>query len=260
MNLQPKYGIWALVTGASSGIGRAFANQLAQQGIDLILVARREERLNQIADSLEADYHINTKVLALDLANETGRRALYDQTSELDIGLIVAAAGFGTSGRFTESNIDQELELIEVNCKSVIDQCHHFANRFKARGGGGIILFSSIVAFQGVPFSANYAASKAYIQSFGEALEQELKTSDIDVLVSAPGPTATEFGDVADMDMKNAESPEVVARSSLSKLGKASTDRPGITSKILGYSLATLPRGIRVFIMSKIMSGMAQSV
>ena len=109
---------------------------------------------------------------------------------DLDVGLLVAAAGFGTSGPFLDSDLTQELEMLDVNCRALLSQSLHFGRRFAERGRGGLILLASLVGFQGAPFSANYAATKAYVQSLAEALHVELALRGVDVLASAPGPAA----------------------------------------------------------------------
>ena len=126
----------------------------------------------------------------------------------------------------------------------------------RARGKGGIILMSSIVAFQGVPNSANYAATKAYVQTLAEGLSRELGPSGVSVLSSAPGPVHTGFASRAGMQMGGATTAQTVARATLNALGQSTTTRPGLRSKLLGYGLGTLPRGIRSRILGTIMKGM----
>ena len=109
-------------------------------------------------------------------------------TDGLDVGLVAAVAGFGTSGRFVDNPLDRELDMVDVNCRAVVELSHHFARRFVAQRRGGLILMSSLVAFQGVPRAATYAATKAFIQTFAEGLRLELAPSGVDVVASAPGP------------------------------------------------------------------------
>ncbi|MGE0314147.1 MAG: SDR family NAD(P)-dependent oxidoreductase [Lautropia sp.] len=140
--------------------------------------------------------------------------------------------------------------------EAVFAQCWHFGRLFAARGRGGIVLMSSVVAFQGAPMSAHYAATKAYVQSLAEALRHELRPCGVDVIASAPGPVASGFAARARMHMARAADPEVVARETLSALGRRATVRPGGLAKLLGWSLATAPRALRVLIMGRIMGGM----
>lgn len=214
------YGPVALVTGASDGIGEAFARDLARRGYDLVLVARRRDRLERLAGELAGAHAIRAEVIAADLGVASEVDRVIAQTAGRDIGLLVAAAGYGTSGRFIDQPLENELGMIDVNCRAVATMTHAFARRFAARGKGGIVLMSSLVAFQGVPLSANYAATKAYVQTLSEGLRAELKPAGVDVIACAPGPVASGFAERANMTMKSAERPEVVARETLDKLGR----------------------------------------
>lgn len=170
-----KYGSWAVVTGASDGIGKAFAIALAQSGFSLVLVARRHELLEQLAQDLISRFGIECNIVSADLATPNGVNLVIQQTQALDVGLLIAAAGYGTSGAFVDAPIDEELAMIDLNCRAVVALTHHFAKCFKQRGRGGIVLMSSIIAFQGTAQAANYAATKAFIQAFSEGLRIELK-------------------------------------------------------------------------------------
>jgi len=144
---------------------------------------------------------------------------------------------------------------LDLNCRSVLEQTHYFAQKFKAQKRGGIILFSSILGFQGAPFSANYSATKAYIQSLAEALHFECKPYGVAVLSVAPGPVRTHFFKRARMKEQMADSPQVVARDIVSALGSKITLRPGFLGKFLGWSLLILPRFFRILVLKKIMQG-----
>jgi len=257
--LKQNYGEWAVITGASDGIGKATAIELAKLGFSLILIARRNHLLKQLGEDLKEQYGIMYQTIVADLSKKDDVQKIIQQTSTSDIGLFVAAAGFGSSGLFVDSQIENELNMLEVNCSSVLSLSHHFGRLFKIKKRGGMIFYSSIVAFQGVPLSANYAASKAFIQSFAEGLHTEMKAYGVDVLVVAPGPVNTGFGQRAKLNIGNeAESPATIAQGSLNALGKKITVRPGFIAKLLGYSLSTAPRFLRIFIMGRIMSGMAK--
>ena len=255
---KTQYGPWALVTGASDGVGRAMAREAARHGLNIVLVARREERLRATAAQIEASFKTETRVIAADLGEAAGVRAVLEGVGDLEIGLLVHGAGFGTSGPFLGAASSVELEMIDVNCRAVAALTHPLAQQMADRKRGGIVLMSSIVAFQGVARSANYAATKAYVQSFAEGLRAELSPFGVDVLASAPGPVRSGFAARARMRMGAAAKPETVARGSLAALGRAGTVRPGALSKLLGYSLAMLPRFARRRIMAQIMKGMTQ--
>jgi short-subunit dehydrogenase len=255
---KDKYGPWAIVTGASSGIGRAITTELAAKGLNLVLVARRQTELEQVARHLSAQHGVETRVLAADLASVTALTQIESATKDLDVGLLVAAAGFGTAGDFMKAKLEDELAMLDVNCRAVMQLGLHFGKRFAERGRGGLILFGSLVGYQGTPHAAHYAATKAYVQTLAEALHVELAPKGVDVLSSAPGPVHSGFGARADMKMGAAEKPETVARATLNALGKKMTVTPGALSKFLTWSLMTAPRGLRVRIMGKIMGGMTR--
>ncbi len=251
-----KYGRWALVTGASDGMGRAIAQELARTGINLILAARREDRLKSLAGELEKLHGIETMVLPLDFSKAASLDEVVRSCDGLDIGLLVAAAGYGTSGAFLEADLAAELDMLDVNCRAVFALTKVFADRFAAQGRGGIILFGSLVGFQGVPHAANYAATKAYVQTLAEGLRPELKRRGVDILAVAPGPVSTGFAARANMVMGGTDTPEAVAPQILRALGHRTTVKPGFFGKLFGYSLALMPRFARTMILGTIMSGM----
>jgi uncharacterized protein len=256
--LKTRYGSWAVVTGASSGIGREMALRLAKVGLNLVLVARSQAVLEQMAKDLSARHGIEVRLVVQDLALEKNIETLVAQTQDLDVGLLIAAAGFGTSGAFLNSQLEQELEMLNVNCRALLELTWHFSQRFAQQRRGGIVLMSSIVGFQGMPFAAHYAATKAYVQTLAEALSVELAPTGVDVLASAPGPTNSGFGDRAGMKMGKVLSAGEVAQGTLNALGRKSTVLPGFLSKLLTYSLVPLPRWARVRIMGGVMKSMTK--
>lgn len=256
--LYTRYGPWAVVTGASDGIGREIAAQLAEAGLSLVLVARRRTILEQFAQELCQRHGTQTRVLDADLGTPATVERLETQTRDLDVGLLVAAAGFGTSGEFLESDLEQELAMVDVNCRAVVALTHRFARRMVARGRGGIVLLSSLVAFQGVPGAANYAATKAFVQSFAEGIQPELAARGVDVLASAPEPVQSGFAARADMRMSASVTSADVARGTLAALGRRHLVRPGFLSLALEAALAPLPRWARVWIMTRVMGGMTR--
>lgn len=255
--LRVGYGPWAVVTGASDGIGRALALGLAEAGLNVVVSARRRDVLETVAGELR-QCGVEVKVVAVDLGAEEGVNTLEQETKDLDVGLLVACAGFGTSGAFIDAELGPELEMIDVNCRAVAAEAHAFGRRFAARGRGGMVLMSSLVAFQGVPRAANYAATKAYVQSLAEGLRVELAPRGVDVLASAPGPVNSGFSARASMKMSAAQSPAEVAAGTLAALGRKGTVRPGLLAKLLELSLKMLPRWGRVRVMGLVMGGMTK--
>ncbi|MDJ0836304.1 MAG: SDR family oxidoreductase [Acidobacteriota bacterium] len=256
--LMDKYGPWAVVTGATSGIGRELAVRLAEAGMNLVLTARRERVLEELAAELQAAHGIQTLVAPTDVSTPQGVEDIVRAAENVKVGLLVAAAGFGTSGRFLESSLGEELNMIQVNCSALMALTHRFGRLFARQKRGGIILLSSMVGFQGVPYAAHYAATKAYVQSLGEALAVELRSHGVHVLAAAPGPVNTEFAERADMRMGNALEPSAVGIPILRALGRKSTILPGFLTKFLTGSLATLPRWGKVRMMGVVMGGMTK--
>jgi short-subunit dehydrogenase len=253
-NRLQKYGPWAVVTGASDGLGREYARALAAEGFKLVLVARREPELHALAKELK----VETRVVPLDLLRPEALAMLYETTDALHVGLLVAAAGYGTSGAFLDSPLEHELGMIDVNCRAVASLTHHFGKLFVKRNSGAVVLLSSLVSFQGVKFAANYAATKAWVQTFAEGLALELAPFGVDVLSVAPGPVRSGFGARANMQMSMAQTPASVARASLRSLSRGGTVRPGVLSKVLEWALMFLPRWGRVRMMSVVMGGMTK--
>ena len=256
-NKLRSYGPWAIVTGASSGIGRELVERLAEAQLNIVMVGRNEKALDEVRASIEP-YNVGTQVILGDLSQRDQVEKVIQKTEGLDIGLFVASAGFGTSGEFIESSLEDELNMLEVNCTALFIMTHHFARLFKERGKGGIILLSSMVGFQGAPYAAHYAATKAYVQSLGEALAVELKSTGVRVLAAAPGPVNTGFGDRAKMQMGKALRPSDVGLPILKALGHKNTVLPGFLTKFLMGSLSMLPRWGKVKVMKIVMGGMTK--
>lgn len=254
---QARLGPWGVITGASDGIGRAFAVEAAAAGLNLVLVARRAAPLEALAAELQRRHGIGCRTAPLDLGRPDAMARLAATSADVDVGLLVAAAGFGSAGPLLGQSPADAADMVAVNCTAVLAQCMHFGARMVQRRRGGVVLLSSVVAFHGTPWSANYAATKAYVQSLAEALRVEWRGHGVDVIACAPGPVGSAFAQRAGMTMGRTVPPQVVARQTLAALGRQGTVRPGALSKLLGWSLATAPRPLRVGIMGRIMRGMA---
>lgn len=254
--LAQRYGPWAVVTGASDGIGRAFAMHLAAEGLHLVLVARRGAALESLAAELQRAHCVQCRVLPADLSTLAAAKHLADATADLDVGLLVAAAGFGTSGPLLDASLAVDANMADLNCRAVMAQAWHFGQRFAKRGRGGVVFMSSLLAFHGTPRAAHYAATKAYVQTLAEGLRVEWAPHGVDVIASAPGPIHSGFAARANMQMTQALPAEVVARVTMQALGRKTTVRPGWLSKLLGWSLAMLPRWGQVRVITQVMKGM----
>ena len=254
---KEKYGAWAIVTGATSGIGKEMTLNLCEAGINTILVGRKDEALQTLTKRWEGEYAVKCETVICDLANGN-LPAIYQACQGKNLGLFIASAGFGTSGKFVDSPLKREANMLQVNCLALMELTHSFAQHFSQQKRGGIILLSSLVGFQGVPFSANYAASKAYVQSLAEGLHHELKPQGVDVLAAAPGPVATSFAQRANLVMNGAMSPAGISVEILNALGRKMTVLPGFKTKFLIYALRTTPRWGKVRIMKLVMGGMTQ--
>jgi len=254
--LKSRYGDWAIVTGASSGIGREIALLLADAGFNLILNARNPDPLAEVERQILSKSDVLTKVVACDVALADGIDKIILESRGLNVGLLVNSAGFGTSGLFLETSIHSEINMMNVNCQALLLLTHYFGQQFAKQKRGGIILMSSMVAFQGTPFAANYAATKAYVQTLAEGLAEELKPSGVDVLAAAPGPVESGFGLRANLKMSMSMTPSQVAVPILEALGRRTTVLPGFLTKFLVFALRTVPRWGKVKIMAKVMGGM----
>jgi hypothetical protein len=255
--LYDRYGSWALVTGATSGIGREIAIQLAAAGFNLIVVGRDRIVLAQMERELSTEHAIEVRPIACDLASSGAVAQLLADIGNLaDVGLLVASAGFGAAGSFLDIPLKREVEMLEVNCRSLMELTWHCGRKFAQQGRGGMVLISSIVGFQGAPYAAHYAATKAYIQTLAEGLHVELAGLGIDVLACAPGPTHSKFAQRAGMEIGMALDPKEVARDTLRALGRQSVVLPGWISKLIIYGMLPLPRWFRV----KMMGGVMKSI
>jgi uncharacterized protein len=198
MNRQTRFdyrGKFSLVTGASKGLGKAYAEELAARGSNLVLVARTRAALESLAESLRSERGVRVEVVAADLSDMDAPRLVVDEVTKLgiDLDLLLNNASVGYSGRFFSRPIQHELIPIAVNVHSLVAFTHLFGAKMVARGSGGIINISSEGAFQPVPYNATYAATKSFILMFSEAVADELKGSGVRVMVATPGVIANKF-------------------------------------------------------------------
>ena len=186
---------WALITGASSGIGYELSRKFAREGYNLILVSRDEGALQKIAVDLSSSHDVTVRVIAKDLAVSSAPQEIYRQLQEesLPVHVLVNCAGLGTAGKFSETGISVELRIIQVNITALTELTKLFLKDMVSRQDGKILNVASTAAFQPGPFMATYYASKAYVLSFSEAIFEELENTGVTVTALCPGPTRTDF-------------------------------------------------------------------
>jgi len=188
-----------LITGASSGIGEVFARRLAERGENLLLVARSEDRLNALCNELGRARGVNCQTVALDLSEAGAPRRLFEETQRrgLEVDTLVNNAGFGSMGDFMSLDVERELNMIDLNVKSLVELTYLYLAPMRKRRRGHIINVASVAAFQPVPYMATYAATKAFVLSFSEALWDENRAYNIRVMALCPGATETNFFNAA---------------------------------------------------------------
>ena len=226
--MTPWNGKWALVTGASAGIGQALAEQLAAGGANLVLTARRKDRLEQLARRLSMKHAIRGEVFAADLSNATAPDEIFTFTRErgIDVDVLVNNAGFGVYGPFSGAGLPRQLEMVRVNVAAVVHLTYLFLPLMIERHRGFILIVASTAAFQGVPYISTYAATKAFDLHFAEGLAEEVRGSGVKVTALCPGSTATEFQAVAGQPAHTyglKESAEKVAGVGLKALARGKT-------------------------------------
>lgn len=246
----------ALVTGASSGIGLQIARQLAGAGVELVVVARDEQRLAALASSVD----VECEVLVADLATRDGVERVVGRIADVGapIDLLVNNAGFGFQGDFHELDVEREVSVVDVNVSAVLRLAHAAASSMVAVGRGGILNVSSMAGFAGAPGTATYAATKAFVTSFSEALHTELEPHGVHVTALCPGFTRTEFQDRANYDASAIpgvlwQSASDVAAAGLSGVARNRTVVvPGATNRLAAATVNALPGSVRRFALSKL--------
>lgn len=227
---KEKYGEWAVVTGASSGIGVEFSHQIAARGLNVVLVARRKPLLQELSAILIEKYKIEVRIIEADLSIDGFQTAILEGTNDLDVGLLVNNAGINCEGQVFRRSLERNLQMIQVNMKAPYILAYEYGKIFTKKGKGGIIFTSSISAFNANPYLTNYAATKAYILSLAEGMHYELKEKNIDVLALCPGFTKSEMTHGLKDSMLLMEAAPV-ASAALDALGKKITVIPGFINK-----------------------------
>jgi short-subunit dehydrogenase len=264
-SFRERYGAWAIVAGASEGLGAAFGEALAALGLNLVLVARRASLLAETAGRMVESYGIETRALSLDLADEAAVPKLLEAVAELDVGLLVYNAAHAPVGIFLELSPEDHRKSLAVNCAAPLLLCHALGARLARRGRGGIILMSSLAAFQGAPCVAHYAATKAYGLVLGEGLWAELRRQGVDVLSCCAGATRTpgyeahpappRFGAPPVME------PSQVVREALGALGRRPSVIPGFRNRVAAFLMRRLfSRRRAILIMEASTGGLPEDV
>ncbi|MFT4572239.1 MAG: short-subunit dehydrogenase [Hyphomicrobiaceae bacterium] len=250
-SLVARYGTWAVVTGASAGIGVEFARAFAEQGMNCVLVARRRERLEDLAAMLIRDFGVEVRVVDADLTAVEGLEKVGRVVADLPVAILVNNAGFGFSGRFDKQPVERLCEMVALNCTAPIVLTHQMLPGMIKRRRGAMIVTGSVAGRQPVPFHTVYSATKAFNLMFGEGLFGELSGMGIDVLVLQPGPVATEFEGVAGevrQDARGDEQPEDTVVTALEHLGQSPSVVSGWFNWLRANISRVLPRSFVVFL------------
>ncbi len=246
-----RYGPWALIAGASEGIGEAFARELARRGLNLMLVARRREPLEAVARGIAGATQVQVRCLPLDLSRADAAAALEEEVAALDVGLVVYNAALAPTGTFLEIPLEEQRAAIDVNVRGPLEMAYRFGKRMAARGSGGIVLLSSLTAFQGSPYVATYGGTKAFLLTLAEGLWFELAPRGVDVLAVCAGATRTPRYLKRAVGRAPGElDPDQVAREALASLGRGPLMIPGRFNRFASQAMRRLlPRRLAIRIM-----------
>ncbi|MGF1591517.1 MAG: SDR family NAD(P)-dependent oxidoreductase [Pleurocapsa sp.] len=252
----------ALITGASSGIGETFARELASRKTDLVLVARSQDKLTKLATELSSTYQVKTEVIVRDLAEATAGQAVFDavQAKGLTIDLLINNAGFGDYGAFSDRPLSKQMTMVQLNITTVVELTGLFLPLMQHRSSGAIINLSSIAGFQPIPYMSVYAATKAFVLNFSEALWAENKDRGVRILAVCPGPTESKFYESADfpdsatglngMTMASAEKVVQEALQALDK-GQSTVVAGGFANQLIVNLPRLVPRDLLVSVVGK---------
>ena len=252
---RQKYGPWALVAGASVGLGASFAHELAQKGLNLALVARRPDPLQSLAAELEKKHGIKVRTIQQDLAAPDMLSKIASQTEDIEIGLLVYNTAYLLIGDFFEHPLEKVQRLVDVNCRGPITLTHHFGQKMIERKRGGIILMSSLSGFQGAPWLTGYGATKAFNIVLAEGLWYELKDKGVDVLVCIAGAISTPNYEESKPEKLGPFAPkaltiEKVAHDAVAGLGKKHIVIPGRAYSFSNKFMGIMPRKQRIKMMA----------
>jgi uncharacterized protein len=253
---------WVLVTGASSGFGEEFARQYAEQGYSLVLVARRLDRLQRLAEALRQQFSVDIVVEQVDLSDTTAVRQLHERLRErgIAIDILINNAGHGLQGPFLDGPLDAALAMVQLDIASLTSVTHLFAQDMRKRGRGKILLVASLLAFQGAQNFAVYSAAKAFVLRLGEALHRELKRDGINVTVLCPGMSDTGFASAAQQKVtpmlkRLMMPPAPVARAGIRALDAGLMSVvPSLANKAVVFFTWATPRWLHQAILARVMN------
>ena len=244
----------ALITGASKGIGKAIAEELAKRKTDVLLIARSEHLLKEITQSLHTAYGINADYLALDLASEGAAKKIYSWCHEknYNINMLINNAGYGLSGHFENHTLEQHLDVMKVNMSIIVELCFYFLPTLRQQKKSYILNIASQASFQAVPGLNIYAASKAFLQSFSRGLRYELRNTSVSVTVACPGSTDTDFANRAMVGSKalktaktfNMSAPKVAEAAINAMFSEKTETTIGLINKLGKFLVWLMPKGM----------------
>jgi short-subunit dehydrogenase len=261
MEFHRRYGPWAVVTGASAGLGAHYCRQLAARKLNLVLVARREPPMQELAAELHGSYGVECRVLAVDLLAADAIARIEGAVDDLEVGLLVNNAGFGWRGAFLDADPQRLQAMVRLNCEVPTLLGLALLPAMAKRGRGGMLMLSSTAGFQPTPFMSVYGATKGYDLLLGEALSEELRMSGIDVLNVCPGSTATEFHAIAGTEstFPDMADPADVVKKSLDLLGRRMTFIHGLRNSLMAAGNRFAPRAVVARISARIIKRVVDS-
>jgi len=259
--MTPWKGKWALVTGASAGIGVALARELAAGGTNLVLTARRTDRLEKLARELASTHKISAEIFAADLARPNAAEEIFAFTlaKKIEIELLINNAGFGSYGEFTNSDTQRLLDMVQVNCAAVVHLTRLYLPDMVKRRRGDVLIVASTASFQAVPYLSTYAGTKAFDLLLAEGLAEEMKPYGVRVCALCPGSTESEFNEVAGQSgvvaaARNRETAEKVARVGMQALAAGkSYVISGMGNYLGAHSQRLVPRGLVILITARML-------
>ncbi len=256
-----RYGKQALVTGASTGIGREFATQLAADGMDVIITARSVDKLEALAAELRAKHKVQITAIRSDLASVEGVEALIAETDGFEVDVLINNAGAASPGAFLGSDLGRQQASLTLNVEAPIRLTHHFGRLMASRGRGGVLFVASTIGYGTAPWMAHYSGTKAFVIAFAEGLRDELGPLGVDVAVMSPGPTRTPM--VNEMEGVSMEklpmvwmNPDAVARAGLAALPRRSSSIAGVVNTVMTFMMSRLlPRAWAAKMFGTLMGG-----